>query len=126
MLRALGYFGEYRDWRMVAFAGVLGVVIALTMMEIIDAHSMPAGSGSLALAAIIGVFGICLVGAAPAWRIRQELSAQNLRLDVALNQHESRPLPTWRGEPRINMTKFASGMCHPIFVSTRSDSLWRE
>ena len=85
MLRALGYFREYRDWRMIVFAGVLGVVIALTMMEIIDAHSMSAGSISLALAAVIGAFGICLVGAASAWRIRQELSAQNLRLDVALN-----------------------------------------
>ena len=62
---------------MVAFAGVLGAVIALAMMEIIDAHSM---------AAVIGWhFGICLVGSASAWRIRQELSAQNLRLDVALN-----------------------------------------
>ena len=76
MLRALGYFGEYRDWRVVAFAGVLGAVIALAMMEIIDAHSM---------AAVIGAFGICLVGAASAWRTGQELSAQNLRLDVALN-----------------------------------------
>ncbi len=37
MLRALGYFREYRDWRMIVFAGVLGVVIALTMMEIITA-----------------------------------------------------------------------------------------
>jgi hypothetical protein len=125
MLRALGYFGEYRGWRMVAFAGVLGVVIALTMMEILDAHSMPAGSGSLALAAIIGVFGICLVGAAPAWRIRQELSAQNLRLDVALN-NMNQGLCQPGVAPRINMKKFASGMCHPIFVSPRSGSLWRE
>ena len=37
------------------------------------------------MAAAIGAFGICLVGAASAWRIRQELSEQNLRLDVALN-----------------------------------------
>jgi hypothetical protein len=66
MLSTLRYFGEYRDWRVVAFAGVLGAVIALAMMEIIDAHSM---------AAVIGAFGICLVGAASAWRIRQELSA---------------------------------------------------
>ena len=93
-----------------------GAVIALAMMEIIDAHSM---------AAVIGAFVICLVGAASAWRIRQELSAQNLRLDVALN-NMNQGLCQPGVAARINMTKFASGMCHPIFVSTRSDSLWRE
>jgi diguanylate cyclase (GGDEF)-like protein/PAS domain S-box-containing protein len=85
MFRTLGYFGEYRDWRMVTFAGVLGVAIALAMMEIIDAYSVSASSISIALAAVVGGFGICLVGSMSAWRIRQKLGEQNLRLDVALN-----------------------------------------
>ncbi len=56
MFRTLGYFGEYRDWRMVTFAGVLGVAIALAMMEIIDAYSVSASSISIALAAVVGGF----------------------------------------------------------------------
>lgn len=85
MFRRLNYFSEYRDWRMIAFAGVLGVAIALAMIEIIDLYSASASSISLALAAVVGGFGICLVGSLSAWRIRQSLSEQNLRLDVALN-----------------------------------------
>jgi diguanylate cyclase (GGDEF)-like protein/PAS domain S-box-containing protein len=82
---ALSYFGDYRDWRMTAFAGVLGVVVAFAMLEIIDAYSASASTMSLALAAVIGGFGICLIGSMSAWHIRQKLSEQNLRLDGALN-----------------------------------------
>ena len=85
MLRRLNYFSEYRDWRMIAFAGALGAAIALAMMKIIDLYSGSASSISLALAAVVGGFGICLVGSLSAWRIRQRLSEQNLQLDVALN-----------------------------------------
>jgi len=85
MFRRLNYFSEYRDWRMIVFAGVLGVVIALAMMAIIDHYSAFASSISIALAAVVGGFGICLVGSMSAWRIRQRLTEQNLRLDVALN-----------------------------------------
>jgi diguanylate cyclase (GGDEF)-like protein/PAS domain S-box-containing protein len=85
MFRVLRYFGEYRDWRMVAFAGILGVATALAMVEVIDVYSESANSFYVALAAVIGAFGVCLVGSTSAWRIRQELGEQNLRLDIALN-----------------------------------------
>ena len=41
MRRGLSYFGEYRDRQMIAFAGVLGIGVALAMMEIIDAYRFP-------------------------------------------------------------------------------------
>ena len=85
MLRTLRYFGEYRDWRMIVFAGVVGIAIALAMLGIIEVYSVSLTSVSVALATVIGAFGICLVGSMSAWRIRQKLSEQNLRLDVALN-----------------------------------------
>ena len=85
MLRTLRYFGEYRDWRMIVFAGVLGIGIALVMLEIFEVYSVSSSSFSLALAAVIGAFGICLVGSMSAWRIRQKLSEQNHQLDIALN-----------------------------------------
>jgi len=68
MRRALNYFGEYRDWQMIAFAGVLGVVVALTLMGIIDAYSVSPSAVSLTLAAVVGAFGICIVGSMSAWR----------------------------------------------------------
>jgi PAS domain S-box-containing protein len=64
--------------------GVLGIGVALAMMEIIDAYSVSRRDVSLTLATVVGAFGIC-VGAMLVWRIRQKLSEQNLRLDVALN-----------------------------------------
>ena len=70
---------------MVAFAGVLGIAVALAMMEIIDAFSVSRSTVSLTLAAVVGAFGICVIGSMAAWRFRQKLSQQNLRLDVALN-----------------------------------------
>jgi diguanylate cyclase (GGDEF)-like protein/PAS domain S-box-containing protein len=85
MFHRLNYFSEYRDWRMIIFAGVLGVVIALAMMAIIGLNSASASSIFIAIAAVVGGFGICLVGSMSAWRIRQRLSEQNHRLDVALN-----------------------------------------
>jgi PAS domain-containing protein len=85
MRRALSYFGEYRDRQMIAFADVLGIAVALAMMEIIDAYSVSRSTVSLTLAAVVGAFGICVIGSMSAWRIRQKLSQQNLRLDVALN-----------------------------------------
>ncbi len=85
MHRTLKYFGEYRTWRMIVFAGVLGVGIALVMLEVFEVYSVSSSSFSLALAAVIGALGICLVGSMSAWRIRQKLSEQNHRLDIALN-----------------------------------------
>ena len=70
---------------MIAFAGVLGIAVAVVMMGIIDAYSVSPSAVSLTLAAVVGAFGICIVGSMSAWRIRQKLSEQNLRFDVALN-----------------------------------------
>jgi diguanylate cyclase len=85
MRRALSFFGEYRDRQMITFAGVLGIAVAVAMMGIIDAYSVSPSAVSLTLAAVVGAFGICIVGSMSAWRIRQKLSEQNLRFDVALN-----------------------------------------
>ena len=80
------YVSKYRDWRMVAFAGVLGFALTLAVMETIDAYSVSLTPLSIALAAIAGaLFGICLVGAVLAWRVQQKLSEQNMRLDGAIN-----------------------------------------
>src|SRR5450759_3842273 len=77
---------SYRDWRMVVLAGVLGFAITLAVMEIIDAYLLSLTSLSIALAAVTGsLSGICLVGSFSAWRVRQKLSEQNMRLDGALN-----------------------------------------
>jgi len=77
---------SYRDWRMVVLAGVLGFAVTLAVMEIIDAYLLSLTSLSIALAAVTGsLSGICLVGSFSAWRVRQKLSEQNMRLDDALN-----------------------------------------
>ena len=70
---------------MIAFADVLGIAVALAMMEIIDAYSVSRSTVSLTLAAVVGAFGICVIGSMSVWRIRQKLIQQKLRLDVALN-----------------------------------------
>ena len=77
---------KYRDWQMVALAGVLGFAVTLVAMEIIDAYSVSLTSLSIALAAVAGsLFGVCLVGSLSAWRIRRTLASQNVQLDAALN-----------------------------------------
>ena len=77
---------SYRDWRMVVLAGVLGFAVTLAGMEIIDAYLLSLTSLSIALATVTGsLSGICLVGSFSAWRVRQKLSEQNMRLDDALN-----------------------------------------
>src|SRR5450756_2005638 len=77
---------RYSDWRIVAFAGVIGVAITFAVMEFINAYSVSLTSLSIALAAVTGsLSGICLVGSFSAWRVRQKLSEQNMRLDGALN-----------------------------------------
>ena len=77
---------RYSDWRIVAFAGVLGVAITFAVMKIIDAYSVSLTSLSIALAAVTGsLSSICVAGSFSAWRVRQKLSEQNMRLDGALN-----------------------------------------
>jgi PAS domain-containing protein len=86
MLRPLKYIDKYRNWRMVVFAGVLGVLVALAATELIGACSIPLTSTSIGLAAAAGALAsVGLAGALTAWRIRQPLSEQNMRLDGAIN-----------------------------------------
>ena len=85
-VRTLKYLGKYRHWRMVTFAGALGFAIALAGVEVIDAYSRVADRRCRLLwRPLPAVFGMCLAGALSAWRIRQKLSEQNMRLDAALN-----------------------------------------
>ena len=86
MLRTIKNLGKYRDWQMVILAGVLGFVITLAVMEMINAYALSLTSLSIALAAVTGsLSSICVAGSFSAWRVRQKLSEQNMRLDGALN-----------------------------------------
>jgi diguanylate cyclase (GGDEF)-like protein/PAS domain S-box-containing protein len=85
MFRTLKSFGESRDLRILLFAGLLGIVVAVATVAIIHFYSMFSDSLPLVLSAVAGAFGICLVGSISVWRIRQKLSEQNRQLDVALN-----------------------------------------
>ena len=86
MLRTIKNMGKYRDWQMAILAGVLGFVITLAVMEMINAYALSLTSLSIALAAVTGsLSSICVAGSFSAWRVRQKLSEQNMRLDGALN-----------------------------------------
>jgi diguanylate cyclase (GGDEF)-like protein/PAS domain S-box-containing protein len=86
MFRRLKYVSRYRDWRMVVFAGVLGLIVTLAVTEVIGAYSASLTLLFIALAAVVGsLFGVYLVGAVSASRVRQKLSEQNMRLDGAIN-----------------------------------------
>ena len=77
---------RYHDWRMVAFAGVLGFSLTLMAMEIVGAYSVSLTALSIALAAVAGsLLGVCLVGAFLGLARPARLSEQNMQLDAALN-----------------------------------------
>ncbi|MEJ2434735.1 MAG: diguanylate cyclase, partial [Pseudolabrys sp.] len=86
MLQALKSLRSYRDWRIVALAGVLGFALTLALMVAIDFLSVPLPLLSIALAAVVGsLFAVCVVGAVTTLRMRAKLSEQNMRLDGAIN-----------------------------------------
>jgi diguanylate cyclase (GGDEF)-like protein/PAS domain S-box-containing protein len=77
---------RFRGWRLTAIAGVLGFAATLAATVAIDSYSHSLNSLSTGLATLVGsLFGICIVGSISAWRVRQALSDQNMRLDAALN-----------------------------------------
>ncbi|HEX3709656.1 MAG TPA: EAL domain-containing protein [Pseudolabrys sp.] len=77
---------RFPDWRMIAIAGVLGFAATLVTMEAIASYSRALTSLSIGLATLAGsLFGMFIVGAMSAWRVRRALSEQNMRLDGALN-----------------------------------------
>jgi diguanylate cyclase (GGDEF)-like protein/PAS domain S-box-containing protein len=86
MFRTLKYVGNNRDWRMIFFAGILGLVATLAVMEVMGAYSASLTLLSIALAAVVGsLFGAYLVGTVSASRVRQKLSEHNRQLDGAIN-----------------------------------------
>jgi diguanylate cyclase (GGDEF)-like protein/PAS domain S-box-containing protein len=86
MFRALKYFGMYRDWRIIVFAGAFGFAVTLAVLDIIGTFSLPLATLALSLAAVVGsLFGICAAGALSAWRVRRQLKEQNMQLDGAIN-----------------------------------------
>ncbi len=86
MFRTLMLTGRYGDWRMITLAGVLGFGLALAITISINAFSVSLTTLSIALAAVLGaLFGVGLVGALSSWRVRRQLSEQNMRLDGAIN-----------------------------------------
>jgi len=86
MLRTLKFVHLFRDWSPVAAAGLLGLLVALVVVEIVDAYAVSLTTLSIALSALIGaLLGMSLAGSASAWRIRRKLREQNLRLNGALN-----------------------------------------
>jgi diguanylate cyclase (GGDEF)-like protein/PAS domain S-box-containing protein len=85
-VRALEYLGKNRGWRVAAFAGGLGFVLTLALVEVTHIFSTPLTTLSIALAAAVGaLLGICVVGFASARQVRRTLSEQNMRLDGAIN-----------------------------------------
>ena len=86
---------------MVAFAGALGFAVAFAVVEIVDAHLV-------ALTACRSLWprlpARCSAFAWPerlaAWRVRQKLSEQNMRLDGALN-NMNQGLCMFDGENRL-------------------------
>ena len=101
MIRTLKYPGKYRDWRMLSLAGVLSFAVTLAGMEIVDSYSTSLTSLSIALAAVAGaLFAMLVVGSLSAWRVRQKLGEQNMRLDGALN-NMCQGLCMFNGEHRL-------------------------
>ena len=105
MRRGLSYFGEYRDRQMIAFAGVLGIGVALAMMEIIDAYSVSRRDVSLTLATVVGAFGICVIGAMLVWRIRQEIERAKPPARRRAQQHEPWPVHVRSAVPDSNLER---------------------
>ena len=54
MVRALNYLRKHRDWRILIFAGVLGFIVSLAVMEILGVFSVSLNTLSVAMAAIAG------------------------------------------------------------------------
>lgn len=84
MFRALGEYTTYRDWRLIAFAGLVGAIASLAAMGIIFIYT-GAASVSFALAMLAAAAGLALLAALLAWGIRRNSGEQVLRIDEALN-----------------------------------------
>jgi diguanylate cyclase (GGDEF)-like protein/PAS domain S-box-containing protein len=84
--KSLRNYPNFRDWRVIAFAGALGFFVTFAVMEFIGIFSMPLTTLSIALAAAVGsLFGMSVAGALASARVRRTLSEQNMLLDGAIN-----------------------------------------
>jgi diguanylate cyclase (GGDEF)-like protein/PAS domain S-box-containing protein len=84
MFRVLGDFTTYRDWRLIAFAGLVGAIASLAAMGFIFFYTGFA-SASFALAMLATAAALMFLASALAWQIRRNGGEQHLRLDEALN-----------------------------------------
>lgn len=86
MFRPLKNLGKFRDRRMAVFAVALGFLVTLAVTKITGVFSVSLTALSLALASVVGsLFGMRALGSLSAWRVKQKLSEQNIRLDGAIN-----------------------------------------
>ncbi|HET7912559.1 MAG TPA: EAL domain-containing protein [Pseudolabrys sp.] len=84
MFRLLGVFTAYRDWRLIAFAGLTGAIAGLAAMGFIFFYTGIA-STSFTQAVLIAAGTLALLASALVWQIRRSGGEQYLRLDEALN-----------------------------------------
>ena len=84
MFRVLGVFTAYRDWRLIAFAGLIGAIAGLAAMGFIFFYTGIA-STSFTQAVLIAAGTLALLASALVWQIRRSGGEQYLRLDEALN-----------------------------------------
>ena len=84
MFRVLGDFTAYRDWRLIAFAGLIGAIAGLAAMGFIFFYTGIA-STSFTQAVLITAGTLALLASALVWQIRRSGGEQYLRLDEALN-----------------------------------------
>jgi diguanylate cyclase (GGDEF)-like protein/PAS domain S-box-containing protein len=86
MDRMLKYAGKYRDGPMLVCAAVIGFAASIFILMFIDAYAVSLTGVTIALAALAGVlFGMGAVRSMSAFRVRQRLGEQNMRLDGAIN-----------------------------------------
>jgi diguanylate cyclase (GGDEF)-like protein/PAS domain S-box-containing protein len=84
MFRALGEFTTHRDWRLIAFAGLVGAIATFAAMGFVFIYTA-AASITFAQAMLTAAGGLSFFAAILAWRIRRNSGEQVLRLDEALN-----------------------------------------
>jgi diguanylate cyclase (GGDEF)-like protein/PAS domain S-box-containing protein len=84
MFRVLGDFTTHRDWRLIAFAGLVGAIASLAAMGFIFFYTGIA-STSFAQAMLVVVVALAALTSILGWQIRRNGGEQQLRLDEALN-----------------------------------------
>jgi len=84
MFRVLGDFTTHRDWRLIAFAGLVGAIASLAAMGFIFFYTGIA-STSFAQAMLVAVVALAALTSILGWQIRRNGGEQQLRLDEALN-----------------------------------------